>query len=206
MSKRIKETNLFNKNHIRIVRIDNCENNYQYYEFNSKCEDNSYGFNRSKIYDLYDEVKCVSPLGFYYTKRVYKTQEHSFTKYRKLVINLYTQTYIFTYIEGYNGVYIGSDVRPWEIYEGEKSMKDHMITSLMNEINKLLDIISDNKLQYNLYEEYDSKKLSVEDLRKTIYKEVFGSDKGIRFQTDQEKILSHGFDLKTSFRKQKDGK
>ena len=205
MSKRIKETNLFNKNHIRIVRIDNCENNYQYYEFNSKCEDNSYGFNRSKIYDLYDEVKCVSPLGFYYTKRVYRTQKHFFTKYRELVIKLSTQTYVLTYVKGYNGTYIGNDIRPWEIYEGEKSMKDHMITSLMNEINKLLDIISENKLQYNPYKE-DNYKPSLDNLRKIIYKEVFGSEKGIRFQTDQEKILSHGFDLKTSFRKQKDGK
>ena len=80
-----------------------------------------------------------------------------------------------------------------------------MITSLMNEINKLLDIISENKLQYNPYKE-DNYKPSLDNLRKIIYKEVFGSEKGIRFQTDQEKILSHGFDLKTSFRKQKDGK
>lgn len=206
MSKRIKETNLFNKNHIRIVRIDNCENNYEYYEFRSKHDEHYSKPNRYGIQDLFEEVKCTSPLGFYYTKRVYKTRKEMFTKYRELVIKLHTQTYIFTYVEGYNGVYIGNDIRPWEICEGEKSMKDHMINSLMVEINKLLGIISDNKLQYSPYEESSYHRISVDDLRKVIYKEVFGSDKGIRFQTDQEKILSHGFDLKTSFRKQKDGK
>lgn len=34
-----------------------------------------------------------------------------------------------------------------------------------------------------------------------LYRDLFGNEKGIRFQTDSEKIISHGFDLKTSFRK-----
>ena len=37
-----------------------------------------------------------------------------------------------------------------------------------------------------------------------IYTDLFGDKNGIRFQTDSEKIMSHGFDLKYSFRKEKE--
>ena len=39
-----------------------------------------------------------------------------------------------------------------------------------------------------------------------VFKELFGNVNGPRFQTNEEKILAHGFDLKTSFRKDKEKK
>ena len=43
--------------------------------------------------------------------------------------------------------------------------------------------------------------MTIGELRNKVFTDIFGSPKGIRYQTNEEKILSHGFDLKTSFRK-----
>lgn len=86
-----------------------------------------------------------------------------------------------------------------------------MANSLLEEINKLLDILSDNKIKpnvcktaysYSNYKSY-SGEITISDLKIILYEELFGDKNGIRYQTDSEKIVSHGFDLKTSFRKPK---
>jgi hypothetical protein len=39
------------------------------------------------------------------------------------------------------------------------------------------------------------------EVKKEIFTDLFGYPDGPKYQTNEEKILAHGFDLKTSFRK-----
>lgn len=213
--KKTKIKNLFNKNHITITKKENCSNdtvscNIKLVEKDT--DDYSY-YSIRKRNQTKEIIKCKSPLGFYYNKTVYnnRTNTSSSSKIRKIEISLKDSAYELSYYIKYGDTTISKENRPWEIVEGDPSFSDKMANSLLEEINKLLDILSDNKIKpnvcktaysYSNYKSY-SGEITISDLKIILYEELFGDKNGIRYQTDSEKIVSHGFDLKTSFRKPK---
>lgn len=204
---RQKITTLFNKNHITITKTETPGSFYK--------DGNGIYFLRSGGYDPYyyrhqrshfERVSVVkeSPLGFYYTKTeerlrpsvssLGRNEVNDIGGYRIVVDNI---TYKISYVKrsGENEVKLKEDgLRPWQVVSGDGAMPEHLITALKDVLDNIITVAEDNKLKYE-----NGK--GAKELRKDLYRIFFGSEKGIRFQTDSEKILSHGFDLKTSFRK-----
>lgn len=199
---RIKRTTLFRKNHIEITKeeyptrelVPGVTRTY------SGASDHTYyhtpGYYRKK------KVTLRSPLGFYYEKEITISPDRSKGKYTStksgtvyridLPDTRYTITYLTSYGEskiqrGYDGA------RPWELDPSDKAMPDHFVDDLKNEVDKILDIVG----QYKLHEK-------PEELRRDIYTDLFGFPGGPKYQTDLEKIESHGFDRVQSFRKRKE--
>lgn len=196
MKKKATRTTLFNKNHITIIKDSNVKNDYSYVNIRSVYASDSDYCNRVKKI-----IKCKSPLGFYYNKTTYVNKFNKSSSTNVIEVNGPNETYVITYLTHYNQNSIGTDLRPWEVCEGEKSMPEHFIFALKDIIDKILIFVEENKLK--IIERYvlgESKYQNVKWLKDILYRDLFGSTKGIRFQTDKEKILSHGFDLKTSFR------
>ena len=212
MSKRIKNTNIFNKNHILITKT----------EYNGKkgigvlietLNNRNYNKNGYYSWDTYTVNETLkSPLGFYYDKRVtkYKNGDPNKSDYKEWKeINVYLPNNVsfrITYLIHCDNKSIYTEVRPWEISADDKPMSEHFILALKEEIDKIINLIDENKLVLQRYygSHINNETLTLSDFKQEIYKDLFGSEKGIRFQTDTEKILSHGFDLKTSFRKPKE--
>lgn len=193
-----KVTTLFNKNHISIIKTDTKTNPHCYVGMKIVSRIN-------KPEKPHHEIqKCVSPLGFYYIRDVYKRQHTShITDLRVFEVILQRKIYTISYPLSENGNRINQDFRPWEVCENDKSMQDHFIYDLKNVIDSILTIVDENKIPIYLSKsDIDNKNnMGIIFLKNFLYEELFGSAQGIRFQTDEEKILSHGFDLKTSFRK-----
>lgn len=97
---------------------------------------------------------------------------------------------------------IGVDKRPWEIVPGDEGLNDNMIQSLLSDVNLMFQFSSDNKIK--TYSNRSNSNLPISELKDMVYMNLFGRKDGIKFQTDSEKIVSHGFDLKESFRKGKE--
>lgn len=196
MNKKASKITLFNKNHITITKETNVKNDYSFVDVKNV---SAREFPSTREVQ---KVKCESPLGFYYTKEVYITKQGKSSDTRVITICSSTETYVITYLISYNQNTINVDLRPWEVCEGEKSMPEHFIFTLKDIIDKILLIVDENKIKIEYNGGFQNRQNhEFKWLKDTIYKELFGSTKGIRFQTDKEKILSHGFDLKTSFRK-----
>ena len=106
-------------------------------------------------------------------------------------------------------------MRPWDVYPGDGDFSDNMLDSLVKDITRFFQMMEEkgiNKVfkvqtywDHGEYKRNDnSKELSV--LKRETFSDLFGNPNGPRFQTDTEKILAHGFDLKYSFRKDKEKK
>lgn len=180
----------------------------------------------------YDLVVKESPLGFYYTKQVCINLDEqpkipmeayantSMKTLRKLTIRVDDSTeYVLTYpirngdVVLYNGYRnVASEIRPWQLLDGT-SMEDHFIFDLFDILNKIFAEAGENDLK--MYEErksymYDSSNnkwsttATWREVQMDVYQQMFGDKNGPRFQTNEEKILAAGFDLKTSFRKAKE--
>ena len=200
---RVKRTTLFRKNHIEITKEDYPIKNLVpgvIRTFSGASDHTSY-FSSNFRYYKKKKVILKSPLGFYYEKTITVGSDKnkgkfsstkSGTVYRiSLPSTRYTITYLTSY--GESRIQRGFDgVRPWGVDPSDKAMPDHFIDDLKKEIDKILDIVS----QYKLSEK-------PEELRKDIYLDLFGFPDGPKYQTDLEKIESHGFDTKVSFRKRK---
>lgn len=194
MSKREKVVNIFNKNHISIIKTENLQDKHGYGRITHQ---EAY----FRIYYPKKQVKLQSPLGFYYYKEISQNYIISSCKLIKLEISNGVIKYMLCYYRGDGNKDIGIEVRPWELFK-DKPMSEHFIFDLKNCIDKLLDFIKSEKItiaEYYGINSYYERDLSY--IKKMLYKDLFGNENGIRFQTDSEKIVSHGFDLKTSFRK-----
>lgn len=198
MTKRSKTIHLFNKNHITLVKTEEAVRNEPVCTINRDTvyltSPLSKGKRRMLSAGNYIRMTCESKLGFYYEKVVYVSISSYMETGEICIVTVKEDmtTYTLTYYKRYRDMCIGVDKRPWELFEDEKAMLEHFIYDLKKQIDMLLDII------------YSNKKMKIKytgDIKKLLYKDLFGSEKGIRFQTNDEKILSHGFDLKTSFRK-----
>lgn len=207
---REKRITLFNKNHISLIKVTNLKNNSEYVSYNEI--ENRSVFSCKEYYHKTKEVtiKCESPLGFYYykkqTEKGYNPNIYDVSQeFHTLKVILKNENYVLTYMTK-NGEYsVNAEVRPWEICKEEKALSDRMIKILETEIKSLFEIIKTNKLKISSYKKYswenDNPTMSYDKLKNKVFEELFGNKNGIRIQTNDEKILSHGFDLKTSFRK-----
>ena len=222
----------FNRNHIKIYTIHNpskwnagqwgCSRydvNTSYHRTNT----NEYWYGvKKKSKENYVEEKCVSKLGFYYTKKVYhknNVTHNSINEDSYRTINTISfkdksgDIHIFSFYSRYgeNKASKTEDgLRPWEICEKDNNMPDHMLDALWHEANSFFAEMEEyDKYVYstNGYISTSSNKnYDIYLVKKEVFEYLFGSIKGIRFQTDMEKILSHGFDPKYSFRKEKEKK
>lgn len=97
-------------------------------------------------------------------------------------------------------------LRPWDIYPGDKDFPDSMLNALLKEVELFFINAKEAKVKEFCYDYASNIAMPIDSLKRSVYKDLFGNEKGPRFQTNEEKILAHGFDLKTSFRKSKEEK
>lgn len=246
---RKKTTNLFNKNHISLIKVenDNNDNSIVFHEPSFSSKKNSYGnwkfsqktqridtwVNRA-IYKSSSSIvvrpavnkrvveRLKSPLGFYYTKVTEPQREQTqYVSTTKKIWRFYIQnsvTYELIYYTEYNGVKVGFETHPWELADN-KSVEDHLITALINDLETIIsdtsskERVDEDKLNpkgrwdrenyYSSREGIETKRFvgNLIEVKKEIFTDLFGYPDGPKYQTNEEKILAHGFDLKTSFRK-----
>lgn len=143
-------------------------------------------------------LKCISPLGFYYYKSERSYNYYGNSRYKEVGlrqhfnIHLDGCAYEISYLKKHNDTSIGHETRPWDLVGN--GMPDHFINDLENILNQIIDDLHGNN--------YDEEK--IKSFKNNIFIDLFGDVDGIKIQTNDLKILSHGFDLKTSFRKEKE--
>ena len=206
---RQKDVTLFNKNNIKIIRHTDLPKTsihtpYVKQEFILSSSGGEFKRDR-RFYTKYEtkEITLESPLGFYYTKKIQVIEDSGDTTTNKTIcvwnfwLDQKTKISI-SYITKFGDTGINVETRPWEIADNT-AFEDHLVTDLrkvvddiINEFRrfKIINIISKNVEITNLG-----------DIKRKIYTDLFGYPEGPKFQTNEEKILSHGFDPKTSFRK-----
>lgn len=218
-----KVTYLFNKNNITIEKIEKCVS-IDMREKTARQECISVGEAKSykKTKTIIKEVKKESPLGFYYTKKIQETIDETTGKeatdktWFVITANVGSRTYYrlkFLVKSGDNSVLQNEDsLRPWEVAEGDNSLNNTMLDALVKSLNEFFDILSQHKVtvvdkRYNMELgswEWIPIKKSLRDIKNDTYSYMYGNKNGLRVMTDEQKIISHGFDLKTSFRKDKE--
>jgi len=222
----------FNRNHIKIYTVHNPEKwtisqwGNPRYDVNTSYHKSNYvndvWYNTTrKNKNNYIEERCISKLGFYYTKRTYIHNNRYFeideSSYRTINTLSFRDRsgdiHIFSFYSRYgeNSASRTEDgLRPWEICERDNNMPDHMLTALWKDANDFFTEMEayDNKVYFTTGSIYGAAKKDHDlySVKKDVFEYLFGSIKGIRFQTDMEKIISHGFDPKYSFRKDKEKK
>ena len=206
---REKVTTLYSRNGIRILKTENIQPGYKkpQWLFDEKSrEEFLENIAYNKEHGEYVEIKHESPLGFYYYTREWKKYNTTDKKpksvtYKKYIIYLDSKKYELEFPTSYysNGTKqaINIDMRPWDILPGYKGMPDNMIKVLVQETNKFLDILFE-------YKNYIQMNSDPNIYKKRIMIELFGYEDGPKVQPNDIKILSHGFDLKQSFRKRKE--
>ena len=227
---RTKVTTLFNKNHISIIKIVGnelpspvrsfytpsqpkiknwvkheiiCETPREKSWWEVEKEQNK------KVKPITERVK--SPLGFYYTRTIHpQNLVHKKTESKiKHVWNFYNPDgeYELTYYTEYNGTKANVEIHPWNLID-EKAMGDNFITALLEEITSIIESTK-TKQEIELEQPQRNRYLGMEiyhytgnlgEVRRLIFTDLFGYPEGPKYQTNDEKILAHGFDLKTSFR------
>ena len=211
MSAREKARTLYSRNGIRIVKTENLQNN----SLNRKwCFEKAMRVERlenlpeTKKRDGsgYVVKRYESPLGFYYTTTEWvgydTSKKPKSVTYKKYIIWLDTTKYELEYPTEYSSnnmtQHIDVDMRPWDILPGYNGMPDNMVNALVREINGFIDLL------YEYKKSLDGLNLTPESYRKSIMIDLFGYEDGPKIQPNDIKILSHGFDLKESFRKRKE--
>ena len=165
--------------------------------------------------DTVKEVRLKSPLGFYYTKRIYHSDgpKETYVGGNEHLVWIFFDKddirYELSYYIMNSNTRIGKETRPWEIIDNEV-FEDNYIEALQAEVEKLLNISKSKcsgELDNSLCKEKPGYKNNdkyfigdLNDVKRLIFTDLFGYPDGPKHQTNKEKILSHGFDLKTSFR------
>ena len=219
---------LFRKNHIEIFKIENPDIPIPkiptFEQVTSALHYKRYCGYLDQKREEYKTIKKESPLGFYYTKKVKVSQLRNYQPAKTGSVSRTIVTiplpnedntyYQIKYVTEYEDNKIGGEdgLRPWDIYPGDKDFPDHMLDALVKEVNDFFNIISENDIT-SFSKNPSSLSYGVRDnmidthfVKTTVFKELFGNINGPRFQTNEEKILAHGFDLKYSFRKDKETK
>lgn len=211
MSVREKSRTLYSRNGIRIVKTENLQNN----SLNKKwCFEKAMRVERlenlpeanKRDGSGYVVKRYESPLGFYYTTTEWvgcdTSKKPKSVTYKKYIIWLDTTKYELEYPTEYSSnnmtQHIDVDMRPWDILPGYNGMPDNMVNALVMEINGFIDLL------YEYKKSLDGLNLTPESYRKSIMIDLFGYEDGPKIQPNDIKILSHGFDLKESFRKRKE--
>lgn len=210
---------LFNKNHILFEVYDTNIHQQSYiclekqHNISNKTD---LIFNKKPKKQTIEIVRTKSPLGFYYDKIIYNTEPASrSTDSRNTCMKIWTfyigsKTYKLSYYIEYNGTRVNQEIRPWDICEGDKSMPDHYVDALLSELNNMFadikvlkskDILDTSSYEVRSWNRFNKYNIKDNDKKRELFTDLFGYPEGPKYQTNEEKILSHGFDLKTSFRK-----
>lgn len=226
--KRPHKITKFNKNHILIEEYTNEKNEISYVsshnDHRNTCYNNPNRYSDTGYYKLVDEkVRHESPLGFYYytinRKRIPTEKGKKIIATHKTAI-LYSRYeiygpryhYVIQYPHSYNDVYIGVDTRPWDLTDNN-GIEDHFIMDLKNLLDKIFEVCQNDKIDlvenhknywWETHNQEQYSKKPIGDFKVEIYKDLFGFKDGPKMQTNEEKILSHGFDTKISFRNRKE--
>ena len=203
---REKQRTLYSRNGIKILKTENIlEKKYSLRKVLHRevLESNNDKCTKSH----YEDVRYTSKLGFYYYKREFIVPKDPITKsiqYKKYVLQIGDIMYELEYPVSFESQFTNIktnkyDTRPWDIVPGYKGIPDRFITILYNESLKFIDKIFEYK---KLITSDDF--TNIDDIRKEILCDLFGNEDGPKEQPNNIKILSHGFDLKESFRKRKE--
>jgi hypothetical protein len=208
MSKREKIITLYSRNGIKITKTTNMKNESYPYSFSFRThqviiESNEHLSDKERYKGI--EKQFTSKLGFYYWKKIYDNYKEVKKSYEvnSYTLELGSTKYELEYptkIENNNTEQkIGIDSRPWDLLPGYKGMPQNFIDALLKETKKFLDLVEDNWKSIKTPENFN-----IEHLRKRVMIELFGYEDGPKIQPNDIKILSHGFDLKESFRGRKE--
>ena len=203
---RQKDVTLFNKNNIKITRHTDLPgtSNAPYVEQKSILSSSGGEFKRDRwFYTIYEtkEITLESPLGFYYTKKIKVIKDSGDTTTDKTIcvwnfwLDQKTKISI-SYIIKFGDTEINVETRPWEIADNT-AFEDHLVTDL----KKVVDDIIDEFKRFKNINITSKNVTNLGDIKRKLYTDLFGYPEGPKFQTNEGKILSHGFDPKTSFRK-----
>jgi hypothetical protein len=210
---------LFNKNHTLFEVYDNNIHQQSYIileKQHNTSNTTDFNYNKKPKKETFEIVRTKSPLGFYYDKIIYNTEQSSRRKDSKSTcMKIWTfyigsKTYKLSYYIEYNCTHINQEIRPWDICEGDKSMPDHYVDALLSELNNMFadikvlkskDILDTSSYEVKSWNRFNKYNIKDNDKKREIFSDLFGYPEGPKYQTNEEKILSHGFDLKTSFRK-----
>lgn len=170
-----------------------------------------------------ETIKRESKLGFYYyeirehkaePQKIINHDKYDAATYNKLVFKFDDKRYEMIYPIKCGDISINRETRPWDLLPGTNGIEDHFITDLYKEVIKFFDICEDERIGYQIrparygYNKTDvvyAKDMSwVDDIRKEVLRDLFGDENGPTINYNDIKILSHGFDLKQSFRKRKE--
>ena len=234
MSRREKLTTLYSRNGIKIERVDYLDmtkwSNQKYQDkfiVNTvtsslkKKEDKTEVIAAQKAWD--ETITRESKLGFYFYETIHhdaKKQEvknndrYGSAEFKNYVFQYDNKRFMLSYPVRCGDVSINKETRPWDILPGYKGIVEHFITDLYKEVNKFFEIAEVNRVAYrikeakygwqNQNEEYSTDMSWIYDVKKQVMIDLFGDEKGPTVNYNSIKILSHGFDLKESFRKRKE--
>lgn len=220
---REKKISLYSRNMIKIEKITNIDFSKRRDEYPytiSLSETTTYEKSAPVSYKnengTWKDVIKKSKLGFYYkTKEYIKPVSTSEVKNKKgltiktITVNLDKTQYELSYPTCYLGVKINIDERPWDIAPGSKGMPEHFVDALVKEATKFFDVIFDNKITITKKQTWYNRTketIDTKNLKKQTFIDLFGYEDGPKVQMNDIKVLSHGFDLKESFRKRKENK
>ena len=210
---------LFNKNHILFDVYDNNIHQQSYINLEKQYNTSNktdFSYNKKAKKQTFEVVRTKSPLGFYYDKTIYNSEPSSRSNdSRNTFMKIWTfyignRTYKLSYYVEYNGTHVNQEIRPWDICEGDKSMPDHYVDALLSELNNMFaditvlknkDIRDTSSYEVKSWNRFNTYNIKDNSKKREIFTDLFGYPEGPKYQTNEEKILSHGFDLKTSFRK-----
>lgn len=206
----------------RVCYICSCIQHYDQTKYETKSQKGAKYNKKDECRRRYREIKKESPLGFYYYQREYENPalntassfDYLSPKKKQIISKEIRQVmfamdptwcYTITYLVEHNGQKVDKETRPWDLLDG--NFPDNFMNGLLNQVNGLFDEIESVKLATGRYyssvdryrPSYNSK--TPREIRRMVITDLFGDPRGPRFQTNDEKILAHGFDLKTSFRK-----
>lgn len=203
---------LFNKNHISIKQFDKDPNA----NFQNSLHIHNTGDGRVKKPNEYETVKVkkISKIApFYYEteeRHLKKSLDNAIRKETvKKFIRLYSKHYGYeiSYFTGFGDTKVGIETRPWDICPGDGAFEEHFIKDLEKVIKDIFLDVDINNIVYDIYYSdiyrYNNTKYNGQNLKVEIMNDLFADKDGYKQQTNEGKILSHGFDLKESFRKRK---
>jgi hypothetical protein len=222
MKKSTKRT-LFSKNRITLTVEDEKTDKPCVYSnagtlYGSLSDGDSRYTKRTKCITKTITKKLESPLGFYYYKDETVSEIVEDDKvdvdiyWYEIILSSSLHYYTFRFPKRQGNISVSVDTRPWNIVSGCRSLEDHFIMDLFNDLEGIFFELEHDKAVV-LSEKYDCEYRHTRlmengqglgEFKKNLYLIVFGNSKGPVYQTNDEKILSHGFDLKTSFRKDKE--
>ena len=212
---REKEKILFNKNHITVKLYEN----RQYIHGNTSKNVITGGDTVRRNTDCCEKVKVkkISKLApFYYEVEEYvkKPDNRNTNVYSSGSEQMITyisagpnSEYEIKYYIAYGDTKISHETRPWDIYPGDSVFEEHFIIGLEKTLKEIFLNVNIDSINFDTNDYlkiHNQIKENGVNVRIKLMKDLFDDKGGYKKQTNESKILSHGFNLKESFRKRKE--